>query len=529
MKRREFIKGAGIAAAATTVASVEVKAQAPQFRWKMQSANPAGTPHMTLLNNFASNVNKMSGGRLQIEVLTSGAIVKPFEILDAVNKGVIDSGQWWTHYATGKHPAGGLFSAPLGGSGSGLDQMGQLGWYMRGGGRELYVEYYQKMLRADVMPFLYAPDGPECFGWFKKPITSVAEFTKLRFRISSGLPSDVLKDMGGVPMNLPGQELIPAAERGIIDGVEWINPANDLPLGLHDVFKFYSIQGLHQAIDIADVMFNGAKWRSLPPDLQAIVETALTTSLFDAMLYFAHENAKALKEIKAKGVTIFDAPADYAPAFIKSAKKVLANLEAKDPFFKKVLESQRDLRERRRAVHARDVEALDADQRRGRDELIFPRLPGSVGAPGHAGSACLRRPRSRRRGVRGGLMQRRVPGVVAVEPARVGVAFLHPGIGAGDRLHHRGARLAVRLVAPERALDVVALDRLEAARQHGRILDRGRGALRHVGRHRMSTRRRAARRGRRSSAAAARARGSPICGSRGRRRAPRARRRGSPS
>ena len=341
MKRREFIKGAGVAAAGTAMASVEVKAQAPQFRWKLQSANPAGTPHMELLNKFASNVNKMSGGRLQIEVLTSGAIVNPFEILDAVNKGVIDSGQWWTHYATGKHPAGGLFSAPLGGSGSGLDQMGQLAWYMRGGGRDLYLEYYQKMLRADVMPFMYAPDGPECFGWFKKPITSVAEFTKLRFRISSGLPSDVLKDMGGVPMNLPGQELIPAAERGIIDGVEWINPANDLPLGLHDVFKFYSIQGLHQAIDIADVMFNGAKWRSLPPDLQAIVETALTTSLFDAMLYFAHENAKALKEIKAKGVTMFDAPADYAPAFIKSAKKVLANLEAKDPFFKKVLELQR--------------------------------------------------------------------------------------------------------------------------------------------------------------------------------------------
>ena len=108
---------------------------------------------------------------------------------DAFNKGVIDSGQWWKHYATGKHPAGGLFSAPLGGSGSGLDQMGQLAWYMRGGGRDLYLEYYQKMLRADVMPFLYAPDGPECFGWFKKPITSVAEFTKLRFRISSGLPA----------------------------------------------------------------------------------------------------------------------------------------------------------------------------------------------------------------------------------------------------------------------------------------------------------------------------------------------------
>jgi TRAP-type mannitol/chloroaromatic compound transport system substrate-binding protein len=340
MQRRKFLAGASIAAGAAATSGI-ARAQPARFQWKLQSANPAGTPHMTLLNRFASNVDRMSSGRLKIEVLTSGAIVNPFEILDAVNKGVVDCGQWWAHYATGKHPAGGLFSAPLGGSGSGLDQMGQLAWYMRGGGRDLYVEYYQKILKADVMPFLYAPDGPECFGWFKKPVTSVAEFTKLRFRISSGLPSDVLKDMGGVPMNLAGQELIPAAERGIVDGVEWINPSNDLQLGLQDVFKYYSIQGLHQAIDIADVVFNGEKWRSLPPDLQAIVEVALTTSLFEAMLYFAHENAKALAQIKAKGVTVFDAPPDYAPAFIKSAKKVLATFEAKDPFFKKVLDSQR--------------------------------------------------------------------------------------------------------------------------------------------------------------------------------------------
>src|SRR4029453_7162721 len=100
-------------------------------------------------------------------------------------------------------------------------------------------------------------------------------------------------------------------------------------------------QGLHQAIDIADIVINGAKWRALSPDLQQIVEVALTASLFEAMLYFAHENAKALVEIRKKGVTMFDAPADYAPAFIKSAKKVLAALEAKDPFFTKGLDSQR--------------------------------------------------------------------------------------------------------------------------------------------------------------------------------------------
>ena len=97
-----------------------------QFKWKLQSANPAGTPHMEIFEQIRRHVDAISGGRLKIEVLPSGAIVNPFEILDAVNKGVIDSGQWWTHYATGKHPAGGLFSAPLGGAGSGLDMFNNL-------------------------------------------------------------------------------------------------------------------------------------------------------------------------------------------------------------------------------------------------------------------------------------------------------------------------------------------------------------------------------------------------------------------
>ena len=110
--------------------------RASQFRWKLQSANPAGTPHMTLLNSFATNVDKMSERAPEDRGADQRRDRQADEILDAVNKGVVDSGQWWTHYATGKHPAGGLFSAPLGGSGSGLDQMGQLAWYMRGGGRD---------------------------------------------------------------------------------------------------------------------------------------------------------------------------------------------------------------------------------------------------------------------------------------------------------------------------------------------------------------------------------------------------------
>jgi TRAP-type mannitol/chloroaromatic compound transport system substrate-binding protein len=315
---------------------------APQFKWKLQSTQPAGAPHIELLNKFASNVERMSGGRLQIEILAGGAVVDAFHILDGVDKGVVEAGQWWAHYAIGKSPAAGLFTAPLGGAASGLDQTNHVAWYLRGGGRELYLELYQKVLRADVMPFLFAPDGPECLGWFKKPVTSVADYKKLRMRMSSGLPSDALKAMGGIPVSVAAQEIIPSAERGVLDAVEWSNPATDIKLGLYDVFKYYSIQGLHQAIDIADIVINGKKWRELPPDIQAIIEVAMTASLLESMVYFTSENGKALQTlVKEKGVKMFDAPPDYAPEFIKASKKVLSEFEKKDPFFKRVLDSQR--------------------------------------------------------------------------------------------------------------------------------------------------------------------------------------------
>ena len=318
-------------------------AQAQQFKWKLQSANPAGAPQIVLLKKMAADIEKMSAGRLKIEVLASGAIVKPFQIMDGVNKGIIECGQWWTHYSMGKNPAGSLFSSPLGGSGSGLDLMNHLSWYFRGGGRELYVEYYQKIVKADVMPFLIAPDGPEAFGWSIVQPKTLDDYLKKRYRMSSGLSSDVLKDMGGIPVNISGAEVIPALERGLLDGGEWINTASDLKLGLSDVAKNYSLQGLHQAIGIMDIIINGDAWRALPPDIQAIVEGVTTQSILEGMMYFVEQNAKALKIlIEEKGVNVFDAPPGYSEAFIKSSKKVLAKFEEKDPFFKKVIESQRD-------------------------------------------------------------------------------------------------------------------------------------------------------------------------------------------
>lgn len=339
--RRKFLTTSGIAVTGALAAPAVVRAQT-KYKWRLQCANPAGTPNIDLLNELAKKINVMSSGQMEIEILPSGAIVPPFEILDAVAAGIVEAGQWWPDYPVGKHPAGSLFGAPLGGSATGLDQNSHIAWYMRGGGKELLQRYYQDMLGADVMPFLYGPDGPEALGWFNKPVDSVEDMMKLRFRISSGLASDTWERMGGIPVNMAGAELIPSAQRGILDGIEWINPANDIKVGLYDVFKYYSLQGLHQAIGIADIFFNGPKWRSLDPSLQAIIESAINSSMLEILMFFMEANAVALQELQDEhGVTVFDAPEDYAPAFQAAAREVLSEYAEKDEFFNEVLESQR--------------------------------------------------------------------------------------------------------------------------------------------------------------------------------------------
>jgi len=345
MKRKVLIVSFIVCVACALTMSVPVltgSSHAAQYNWKMQSSHPAGAPQIVLLQRMAGDIEKMSAGRLKIEILASGAIVKPFELLDAVNKGIVECGQFWTHYTMGKHPAGSLFSSPVGGAGSGLDMFNHLSWYLQGEGRALYLEYYNKILGADVMPFMIAPDGPEAFGWSRKQPKTLDDYLKMRYRMSSGLSSDVLKDMGGTPVNMHGGEIIPALERGLLDGGEWINTASDLKLGLYDVCKNYSLQGLHQAIGIQDIIINGNAWRSLPADIQAIIECAASKSIIDGLMFFIQENAKALKIlVEEKGVNVFDAPAGYSEAFIKSAKKVLGKIESEQPFFKKVLDSQR--------------------------------------------------------------------------------------------------------------------------------------------------------------------------------------------
>ncbi|HWI15151.1 MAG TPA: TRAP transporter substrate-binding protein, partial [Burkholderiales bacterium] len=266
------------AVAAAVVLAGPAWAQQQAYRMRIQTAVPAASIYYELLKHFGERIDKMSGGRLKTEVLPDGAVVSAFEILDGVDKGVIEAGYAWTHYWSGKNPAAGLFSNPMAGAGVGLDQLSHMAWLSQGGGNELYQKLFTDVLKVNVVAFMIQPMGPDPLGWFKRPIKDTNDFKKLKYRAPPGITGEIFKEMGVSAVALPGGEIVPAAQRGTIDAAEWIGPADDLNLGLQTVWKYYYLQGLHQSTDVGDLYINKGFWNKLPADIQEIVRTAALAS-----------------------------------------------------------------------------------------------------------------------------------------------------------------------------------------------------------------------------------------------------------
>ncbi len=313
-----------------------------QQKIRIQTAVPAASIYFDLLKKFGERVQKMSNNRLTIEVLPDGAIVPAFEILDAVDKGVVEGGYAWTHYWSGKHPAAGLFSNPMAGAGVGLDQLSHVAWIFEGGGYDLYRKLYTDILKVKVEPLFVQPMGPDPLGWFKRPIKDTNDFKKMKYRAPPGITGEIFKEMGVAAVALPGGEIVPAAQRGTIDAAEWIGPADDMNLGLHTVWKNYYLQGLHQSTDIGEILINKGVWDKFSPDLQEIMRAAAMASMIETYTYNVFRNAQAIVKLREEfKVQIHDTPRDFYPEFVRATNVVLDRYSAKDAFFKQVLDSQK--------------------------------------------------------------------------------------------------------------------------------------------------------------------------------------------
>jgi TRAP-type mannitol/chloroaromatic compound transport system substrate-binding protein len=288
----------------------------------------------------------MSGGRLKLEVLPVGSVVGFFEVLDAVNRGLLDGGLAWPGLWSGKNSAAGLFGSPLGGPfGMGLNEFSA--WLFAGGGQELYNELLQKELRMDTVAFFTTVQPYwEAFGWLKRPITNLEDLRKLKFR-SSGIGLEMFRRMGATTVGMPGGEIVPGLERGVIDGAEWAIPSRDMVIGFQNVAKYYYMPSFRQPPTFHELIINRRRWAELPPDLQAIVKYAAMAEITRLSAVTVDQDSQAAEELTTKhGVQILRTPDEVLRAELEAIDKVFDAEAQKNPFFAKVLSSQRDFAKR---------------------------------------------------------------------------------------------------------------------------------------------------------------------------------------
>jgi TRAP-type mannitol/chloroaromatic compound transport system substrate-binding protein len=307
---------------------------------KMQSSWPASSNAQDHFRIFADRLDKITGGQLKAEPNVGGQIVPPFEVLDATARKVLDGFHSIPYYWVNKNRAAVLFAGPPGGP-FGMDHTDYLGWMWEGGGHDLWVELYQKEMKLGLMPFSAHPTSPQAFGWFKRPIKNLADFKGMKCR-QTGINAEVFQRMGMSTVNMPGGEIVPAAQRGVIDCAEWVGGAEDLRLGLHNVWKYHYTPGMHENNTIGELTFNLEVWNSLSALHKEAVRSALRDAFLSWTSKYQKENADALKELQEKhGVRVLRTPPEILIAYLK-AWEALANEEAgRNPFFKKVWDSQR--------------------------------------------------------------------------------------------------------------------------------------------------------------------------------------------
>jgi TRAP-type mannitol/chloroaromatic compound transport system substrate-binding protein len=333
----------GLASAAVGVTAMAAfPASAAEVNIRVQSVIGAKADEVVMLKNFAEDVLALTADDpVRIEVLPAGAVVGVSEVLDAVDKGLVEGGFAWTHYWSGKHPAAALFGSPPAGGGIGMDNLAFLSWFHFAGGKELYERLWKEM-DVNVKGFMLQPVGPEALGWFKEPIASMDDFRKYRFRTPPGIPGQAYKDIGVASVAMGGGDILPALEKGTIDAAEWCCPKPDSVFGFQKVLKHYYLQGLHQVVVNADLYVNGDVYNSMTDHQKKAMEVAANASLSKAMSYRIYENGKALKDLTDNhGVQLHDTPADYFPAYMNAAKALLEENASKNAFFKEVWDSQK--------------------------------------------------------------------------------------------------------------------------------------------------------------------------------------------
>jgi len=335
--RRRFLTGAAAATAgaATLGFPTIAKAQGPiTMRW--QSTWPAKDIFHEYALDFAKKVNDMTGGDLRIEVLPAGAVVPAFGLLDAVTKGTLDGGHGVMVYHYGKQNALALWGS---GPAFGMDANMMLAWHKYGGGKELLNKLYAS-IGANVVSFPYGPMPTQPLGWFKKPITKNEDFKGLKYR-TVGISIDVFTGLGAAVNALPGGEIVPAMDRGLLDAAEFNNASSDRVLGFPDVSKVCMLQSFHQNAEQFEILFNKTKFDSLPAKMKAILENAVEAASQDMSWKAIDRYSKDYIEMQTKDKVRFYKTPDSVLQKQLTAYDEAAAKRSDNPMFVEIEKSQK--------------------------------------------------------------------------------------------------------------------------------------------------------------------------------------------
>lgn len=336
--RRRFLAALAGGAALATPARAAPKAP---LVLRCQSAWPAQDIFHEYALDFAVRVNAMSGGHLRIEMLPAGAVVKAFDLIDAVSRGRLDGAHGVVTYWAGKHPALGLWGS---GAAWGMDANTVLAWHYYGGGRELLEEIYRS-LKLEVVSFLYGPMPTQPFGWFRQPVRRAADLRGLKFR-TVGHAAEMYQALGMEVSPLPAAEIVPALDRGIIDAAEFNNATSDLALGLPDVARYCLLQSFHQCAEQFEVLINRSRFAALPEEWRAIIRHAAEACSADMSWKAIDRYSRDYRRLQEGKVHFGKTPDEILRRQLEAWQRFVERRREENALFARVADSMRAFAER---------------------------------------------------------------------------------------------------------------------------------------------------------------------------------------
>jgi TRAP-type mannitol/chloroaromatic compound transport system substrate-binding protein len=332
MKRREFLKAAGVGLAASAVAAPAIAQSAPELKWRLTSSFPKSLD--TLYGGadvIARAVAEATDNKFQIQIFAAGEIVPGLQAGDAVTNGTVEMCHTAAYYYFGKDPTFALSCAiPFG-----PNARMQNAWQYHGGGLDLMNEFFKKF---NIVAFPSGNTGAQMGGWFRKEIKEPSDLSGLKFRIG-GFAGRVLQKLGTVPQQIAGGEIYPALEKGTIDAAEWVGPYDDEKLGFQKVAPFYYYPGWWEGGTVLHTFINAEKWNALPKSYQTILHTACQHANVWVQAKYDAQNPAALKRLVAGGAQLRPFPQSVMEACLKAANEVYTETSASNADFKKVYDS----------------------------------------------------------------------------------------------------------------------------------------------------------------------------------------------